>query len=103
GSHGAEVGAEVDRGAGGRSDDEDERLRCALEALERVVDDVPGAWIGDKPVAVALHLRQADPQRALEALTELEAVLEGCDGLTLHRGKMVLEAAVRPASKTLAF
>ena len=99
GSHGAEAGSEIDA----RSDDEELLLQATIDTMLGVADDLDGAWIEHKPLAVALHVRQADPTRALQALADIEPVLQGLGAITLHRGKMVLEAAVRPTSKKTAF
>ncbi|MCU1396420.1 MAG: otsB [Ilumatobacteraceae bacterium] len=99
GSHGAEVGTEVDH----RSDAEQARIDAAVTVLESSVADLPGAWIERKPLAVALHVRQVDDERGEDALAELRRTFAGVDGITMHRGHKVLELAVRPTTKATAF
>lgn len=99
GSHGAEVGSEIDQ----RTPQEQSAIDSALATLERVAKALAGSWIEDKPLAVALHVRQSDPQQAAAALAELEPSLRANSDFTVHRGHMVLEVAVRPTSKASAF
>jgi trehalose 6-phosphate phosphatase len=99
GSHGAEVGTEVDA----RTAEEQRLVEDTVRQLQAIVDDLPGAWIEDKPLAVALHVRQADPERGTAALAELGDALQGRDDIALHRGHRVLEIAVRPTTKRIAF
>ncbi len=99
GSHGAEVGSEVDE----LTEEEQQHVDATLAVLEAVSRQLPGSWIEYKPLGIALHVRQADPVRSSVALAELEAALRASPGLTVHRGHMVLEVAVRPTSKVAAF
>ena len=99
GSHGAEVGSDIDR----LSDEEQQRIDATITTLEAVSKQLPGSWIEHKPLAVALHVRQSDPVDAAKALAELEPALDASPDLTIHRGHMVLEIAVRPTSKVDAF
>lgn len=99
GSHGAEVGTEVDE----RSEQEQELIRTAQTTLEAVMAELPGAWIEHKPLAIALHVRQSDDALGELALADLQRALAEAPGLTLHRGHKVLEIAVRPTSKRIAF
>jgi len=99
GSHGAEIGSDVTE----RTDEEQHDIDAALATLEAVSRRLPGSWIEPKPFAVALHVRQADPVQSSVALAELELALRASPNLTIHRGHMVLEVAVRPTSKVDAF
>jgi trehalose 6-phosphate phosphatase len=99
GSHGAEVGSEVDE----RTVEEQLLIDSTIEVLESIVARLPGSWIEHKPLAVALHVRQADPVAGEAALDEVVAQFATTDALTLHRGHKVVEVAIRPVSKTTAF
>lgn len=99
GSHGAEVGAE----ATARTEQEQRAIDSTLTTLESVSRQLPGSWIEHKPLAVALHVREADPVRSSSALAELETAMRASPDVTVHRGHMVLEVAVRPTSKVDAF
>jgi trehalose-phosphatase len=99
GSHGAEIGTAADA----RTDEEQARIDAATKILQAVVDELPGAWIEHKPLAIALHVRQAEPRQAGLALVQLEADLQSIPDLTIHHGHKVLEIAVRPATKTSSF
>ena len=99
GSHGAEVGTEVDQ----RTADEQLLLDSTVATLERATAALPGSWIEHKPFAVALHVRQADDAAGEATLTRLGTELEASERLTLHRGHKVLEIAIRSTSKVMAF
>jgi trehalose 6-phosphate phosphatase len=99
GSHGAEIGTEVDH----RTADEQGRIESVLTTLEAHQARLPGAWIEHKPLAVAFHVRQVDDAAGEAALAELRDQFEEDDSLTLHRGHKVLEFAIRPTSKSVAF
>jgi trehalose 6-phosphate phosphatase len=100
GSHGIEI--RLDEPGDPVRLDAAERER--IEVLREVLEDVAGAidrvWIETKPAGFALHTRlasEADSRRAhLVALEETRAELEG---LTVRRGKNVLEFAVRSTTK----
>ncbi|MCU1390968.1 MAG: hypothetical protein JWL72_4306 [Ilumatobacteraceae bacterium] len=99
GSHGAEIGTEVDH----PTPDEDLLMRSAATALEAIRSGLPGSWIEHKPLAVAFHVRQSDDREGERALGALKRTFERVPGVTMHRGHKVLELAVRPTSKRLAF
>jgi len=99
GSHGAEVGTEVDH----PTPEEQTLLESARKTMQEAVDELPGAWIEHKPLGLAFHVRQADPQQAEAAIAQLEATLRSTAGLTVHHGRKVLEATVRPMTKAAAF
>jgi trehalose 6-phosphate phosphatase len=62
--------------------------------VEEAVRDVPGAWIEDKGMSLAVHFRGApDPEAAQDQLGESLQLLATAAGLTLLPGKMVLEVA----------
>ena len=99
GSHGAEVGTEVDH----RTDDEQSLLDRTETTLAAACARLPGAWIEHKPLAVALHVRQVDDVAGEQALSDLAAVYGDEPGVTIHRGHKVIELAIRPTSKRSAF
>ena len=99
GSHGAEVGTEVDK----RTDEEQRLIDTTVAALETITATLPGSWIEHKPLALALHVRQSDPVSGEAALEEVAERFRSVAELTIHRGHKVLELAIRPVSKTTAF
>ncbi|MCU1397665.1 MAG: trehalose-phosphatase [Acidimicrobiales bacterium] len=99
GSHGAEIGTEVDR----RTPDEEVLMQSTTTSLKATGAELHGSWIEHKPLAVAFHVRQADDHQGELALAALQDTFERVPGLTMHRGHKVLEFAVRPTSKRLAF
>ena len=67
------------------------------EALAGIADSVPGLRLEHKPASVALHYRQADPERANAALEAVETGLAALPGVHVKHGKMVVElCAVTP-------
>ncbi|HEX5724932.1 MAG TPA: trehalose-phosphatase [Longimicrobiaceae bacterium] len=68
-------------------------LAAAARALERVVADVPGAWVEDKVLTLSVHFRLA-PREHVGALTQAVAGTAALLGLRMTTGKEVLE--VRP-------
>ena len=99
GSHGAEVGSEVDK----RTDEEQRLIDSTVASLEAITATLPGSWIEHKPLAVALHVRQSDPVAGEDALEQATEQFRSVEELTIHRGHKVLELAIRPVSKTTAF
>ena len=94
GVHGAER-----RGASG------EVTLVATHSLERIQDTVaalaarhPGLRVENKRGSIALHFRQA-PELEDECVEAMKAAVEDSPGLTLLRGKMVVEAKPGGASK----
>ncbi len=64
----------------------------ALDEMERAARRVPGAWVENKRVSAAVHYRAAnDPEAAGRELLEALLPLAERLGLTLMRGKMVIE------------
>jgi trehalose 6-phosphate phosphatase len=90
GSHGIEL-----RLANGRSLTTRQRhdLEPARERLKRLAAETPGLLVEDKPFGVALHYRQA-PEQA-DAVAAVMEELGEASGLSLQKGKMVIE--LRPA------
>ena len=99
GSHGAEVGTEVDR----RTVDEQLLIDSTIATLEQATSALPGSWIEHKPLAVALHVRQAGDAAGEATLARLGTEFAATGRLTLHRGHKVLEIAIRSTSKMIAF
>ena len=73
-----------------------------LEAVERAANDLaakhPDLLVENKRGSVALHYRQA-PQLEAQCLEAMQTAVQGSPGLTLLRGKMVVEAKPGGASK----
>ena len=99
GSHGAEVGTEVDR----RTDVEQTLMDETEAELEAISACLPGSWIEHKPLAIALHVRQVDDALGEHTLTDLGDTYSTVAGITMHRGHKVMELSIRPSSKVLAF
>jgi trehalose 6-phosphate phosphatase len=76
----------------GLEDGATELMTAVVPSAEAAVALVPGAWVEDKGVSVAVHYRQAqDPPSARAALlVALQPVASGA-GLELIEGKMVVE------------
>jgi trehalose 6-phosphate phosphatase len=100
GSHGIEIRLDGPGDPVGLDTTELEQVDVLREVLEDVADGIDEVWLEPKPAGFALHTRLAteeDSRRAhLVALEETRAELEG---LTVRRGKNVLEFAVRSTTK----
>ena len=72
-------------------------LTEARECVARLAEETPGLLVESKPFGVALHFRQA-PQEE-ERVTQLLAQLADRTGLSLQRGKMVVELRPPGADK----
>ncbi|WPO85366.1 trehalose-phosphatase [Herbiconiux sp. KACC 21604] len=99
GSHGVEV--RHDGVTELALDAEEQRKVAALgDALRAVAEPVEGAWIETKPAGFALHTRLAGEADSAEAeRAALEAAGVEKNGLTVRRGKNVIEFAVRSTTK----
>ena len=77
----------------------------ALNEAAAIIDTFcrqrPGVRMETKPGAIALHYRQA-PELEDECLATMTRALERVEGMTLLRGKMVVEMKPRRAGKGLA-
>jgi len=71
-------------------------------AVSRIVDDEPGARVEDKPAAVVVHVRGADPAVAERVLDAVRAGPARLPGVEATEGKAVLELAVVQVSKGAA-
>jgi trehalose 6-phosphate phosphatase len=71
-----------------------DRILAAAGEVERAAALVPGAWVEDKGVSLAVHYRAAsDPVRAEAILLPALADVARGNGLTVFEGKMVVEVA----------
>jgi trehalose 6-phosphate phosphatase len=98
GSHGLEDSAHAGTPLGSQ---EQERLAAAHRAAESAARGLARAWVEDKPVSVALHVRlapAAEGDAALDSFARAAAEL----GLETAAGKKVLEVSTRPLSKAAA-
>jgi trehalose 6-phosphate phosphatase len=70
------------------------RILGAIEEVERAAALIPGAWVEDKGVSLAVHYRAADDPLDAQAILRpaLDAIARKT-GLTLLEGKMVAEVA----------
>jgi len=90
GSHGSEFDEEF---AAGIDEPTRERLSKLVKALESVASAYPGATVETKPISVAFHVRNVDPQRAQQALDDALKAASDFD-VHLTEGKAVREFAV---------
>jgi trehalose-phosphatase len=96
GSHGCDVdapdalGGRVQHGLAAIDD-----VVAARAALTRKVEDIPGAWVEHKTLAVTLHYRQTPPDKVPRVMAAFDEVAAVFFGLRRGTGKMVLE--LRPS------
>lgn len=76
-------------------------LQKAAALVEALVSQHPGLLMETKPGAIALHYRQA-PELEDECLAVMTRALQLVEGMTLMRGKKVVEMKPRRAGKGLA-
>lgn len=76
-------------------------LDDALTLVHELVQRHPALHIERKPCAAALHYRQAPDLEDL-CVAAMSEAMRRCDGMTLMRGKMVVELKPRRASKGAA-
>jgi trehalose 6-phosphate phosphatase len=80
----------------GLSEDEKERERvlAVRDDVERVAGGIPGAWVEDKGASLTVHYRAAaDPVGAEEWLVPTLEGIARDNGMSLFRGKKVVEVA----------
>jgi trehalose 6-phosphate phosphatase len=80
----------------GLSEDEKgrERVLAVRDEVERAAARVPGAWVEDKGVSLTVHYRAAaDPARAEQQLVPTLAHIARDHGMSVFRGKRVVEVA----------
>lgn len=69
-------------------------VKAIREEVERIASLIPGAWVEDKGVSLAVHYRQAEaPEGAPGLLGPPLQELAAARGLAVLPGKMVLELA----------
>lgn len=96
GSH----GSEFDPDFASRLSAEQQRLRDRLiESLGALAAAHPGCTVEEKPASVAFHYRNASEIDAPRALRAVEEGPMAFEGVTVKRGKMVIELCVTPVSK----
>lgn len=96
GSHGMETDLDsVDL------DPVESRRMTTLGSLAQHAADAagPGAWVESKPASVAVHVREADTDRAHRALEALATAVDQVAGASSIAGSEVLELFTRTASK----
>jgi trehalose 6-phosphate phosphatase len=76
-------------------------LDGALALVQELVQRHPALRFERKPCAVALHYRQA-PELEDACVAAMSEAMRRCEGMTLMRGKMVVELKPRRASKGAA-
>jgi trehalose 6-phosphate phosphatase len=100
GSHGLEDAAQPDVVP---TAEERQRMQAVRSLAEKAARSVPGTWIEDKVTGLAFHYREAvSASKGSLAAQRLGELLERMDGVWVHRGHLVVEASVRPASKAVA-
>jgi trehalose-phosphatase len=100
GSHGLET-----HGAAGLelTGDEQDLYELLTSLGRRCVEECgDGAWVEYKPASVAVHTRQADPERAGDAVAALVAAAMRLDEATVKAGHRVVELFVRDTDKGTA-
>lgn len=105
GSHGAESSCALDSGTTSveeLTEDEQEALDDAREALEAVVERVPAGRIEHKPAGVVLHTRGLAADDAHEATASALRIPQDVPGVQAMRGKSVVELSVLDVSKGAA-
>ncbi|MBX3357867.1 MAG: trehalose-phosphatase [Phycisphaeraceae bacterium] len=99
GSHGAEVV--------GETGDLTAPERLALEAMTReaeaIAAEFPGAMVECKPYGIAVHYRNVDEAGSLRLKDRVLAGPARRPGVTVRRGKMVVELSLLHATKAHAF
>jgi trehalose 6-phosphate phosphatase len=81
--------------------EERQRLQAIRSLAERAAAAVPGTWVEQKVSGVAFHYRQAQPASAGSVMAvQLGERLDRMDGVWLRRGHLVVEASVRPGTKS---
>lgn len=100
GSHGVEFRLD-EPGAGlPLAPDEVVRVGALRRALDAVVDELDEVWLEAKPAGFALHTPLASAEVAERAQADALAAAEAAvEGVTVRRGKNVLEFSVRSATK----
>lgn len=100
GSHGVELRLDDADPHPGLDAAELARVATLHAVLERVAERFENVWVEAKPAGFALHTRLAsvDDARAAQQTASREVGRE-LEGLTVRRGKNVLEFAVRSATK----
>ena len=99
GSHGAETWLGPDAVPLTLTDEQEERRRRAVAAVERVIAAHSGTRIELKPAGVVLHTRTAADDVAEAAVTAARTELASVDDLRVTDGKRVLEISVLSADK----
>jgi len=99
GSHGLELRLAAGERPATLAPDEAARHAGRLALGSALVDDVPGAWIEDKPAGFAVHVRLVEGERASRLEGDVRALLDREQGLTVRAGKNVVELALRDATK----
>jgi trehalose 6-phosphate phosphatase len=76
------------------------RVEALRAVLEGVADGIDRVWVEPKPAGFALHTRLASEEDSRRAhLVAMEQTRAELEGLTVRRGKNVLEFAVRSTTK----
>ena len=96
GSH----GSEFDTGFVYDLDDQTRALHARIvSTLKVITSDAPGVLLEIKPAAVAVHVRQAEPQVAEQVLAKIAAGPAKFDGVQVTHGNAVTEISVVPTDK----
>ncbi len=91
-------GAERRRADGSLACLEPPPLGMALETAQALARAYPGLLVESKRASVALHYRNG-PQLEAVCVAAMQDAVDHCPGLALLKGKMVIEAKPREASK----
>lgn len=100
GSHGIEIRLDPEEDAVRLNTDELEKVGRLEDVLKGIARGIDNVWIEDKPAGFALHTRLATERHSrvahVVALSEARAEVQG---VTVRKGKNVLEFSVRSTTK----
>jgi len=96
GSHGAESSRHA---AAPLTATQQSRLTRLRDHVAAMCAGVTGSWIEDKPLGVAIHVRQADPQAADALLSALEHGPATWAGVYATPGKAVMDLSISARNK----
>ncbi len=94
GSHGQEIGADLDLTA-----DESALLADVRARVTAAVDPIPRVRVEDKPAGLAVHVRGCAPADQERALDLVRGLADDMAGTFCLEGKLVIEMSTRPLDK----
>jgi trehalose 6-phosphate phosphatase len=94
GSHGQEIGADLDL-----TPDESVLLGDIRDAVGATVAGIPGVRVEEKPAGLAVHVRGCSAADAARALDLVRGLTDALAGTFCLEGKLVIELSTRPLDK----